>query len=57
MATINEYKKKLIAIVDEMEKEQGVIVKSVTISKECEHNFPVWPQSYQNTEFKVNIEL
>lgn len=57
MPTIKEYKDKLIAIVEEMEKEQGVRVKSVTISKEREHNFPVWPQSYEFAEFKVDIEL
>ena len=57
MTTIKEYKEKLVAIVEEMEKEHGVSVKSVTISKECEHSFPAWPQSYQVTELKVDIEL
>lgn len=59
MATINEYKEKLVSIIEEMEKEHNVRVKSVSMCRDVDFNGSVWGWGGVPTysRFIVNIEL
>lgn len=55
MATINEYKEKLVSVIEEMEKEHNVSVKSVSMSRDC--SVWGWPSVPTYSMFIVDIEL
>lgn len=59
MATINEYKEKLVSIIEEMEKEHNVRVNSVNMCREVDFNCSVWDWKSAPTfnKFTVDIEL
>jgi hypothetical protein len=59
MATINEYKEKLVSVIEEMEKEHNVRVNSVNMCREVDFNYSVWDWNSAPTisRFKVDIEL
>lgn len=52
--TIEDYKKKLIAIVEEMQKEHGCKVESVKIERKL---FCGWPAFPDTATFEATIEL
>ncbi len=56
MAKISDYKKKLISVIEEIEDEQGVKVKSVNITREQEHLY-VFDGDPQFIDFKIDIEI
>ena len=51
---IDDYKKKLIAIVEEMQKEHGCVVESVNIERKL---FSGWPALNDTATYEVTIEL
>lgn len=59
MATINEYKEKLVSIIEDMENEHNVRVKSVNMCRDVDFNGSVWgwPSVPTYSMFIVDIEL